>query len=137
MNKQKLSIKIASAIEYYHKDVTKRCTNEGGSCYYSGKTLGLKTKGCLIGQLLPTKTRELLDKDYKEKNVCVINRDAPQLLPQYIRDNIVLFRAFQGLHDGDWCWNEQGLSQEGKELLTSIIKDYDLDREIFIKKGLI
>ena len=62
----KLSEKLGKHLETYTSNPSKRCYIEkvglGAVCKYSGQTLGIKTKGCFIGALLPSKDRIKIDK---------------------------------------------------------------------------
>lgn len=131
-----LSEKLAKNLEYYTNDPTKRCRKEG-ECKYLGETLGLKTKGCFVGSLLPYQTRKLVD-EYIVGDVETLVEREKELdykLPKIITENVNLMGRFQNLHDMDQYWDEYGLTDEGKRYLQKrILYNYDeLDEEDFLQ----
>lgn len=125
MKKQELLIKkMNEAIDYFVADTSRRCTDVG-MCRYSGKTLGLKTKGCMIGCLLPAKDRIALDNG-SCTDFSTIVKERPDLFPKYMKDNTLLWDSLQCLHDVHVNWTKEGLSNIGKDLLKSICKKHDI-----------
>ncbi len=125
-----LSKQLAENLKYYTDNPNKRCISEMG-CKYSGKTLNLETDGCFVGRLFTEETRDKLDALDDEgmsvgELISVCNNRGIEV-PNIISDNIVLMAALQQLHDGDWHWNKNGLSDYGVNNLKNIITDRGLD----------
>ena len=135
MNKEKLSIKIAKELSFFNSNPSKRCVDDS-KCRYSGESLGLKTKGCLIGRLIPKQVR--LDADKKESmGLPRLIEEFGSRVPKYIRDNEDLFSVAQRIHDGECRWNENGLSEAGVDSVKSMIKTYNLNEDVFKEYNLI
>lgn len=128
--KQKFSQMLADNLAYYTANPSgKRCRTTG-NCFYHGKTIGKKTKGCFVGALLPVKTRAKLDQYYPEGksiediigDICdeIVNIE----LPDYMMEYGFLFSKFQDLHDNDYNWTERGLSKIGKNNLREILDTF-------------
>ena len=133
--KKTLSEKLAENLEYFISKSSRRCISPNGLCKYHGKTLGIKTKGCFIGALLPAKTREILDIEHENEDIIdIIKFKKPTFkLPKMITQNQSLMRTFQELHDDNIYWDKRGLSTYGVNELKSIIRNYNLDEEPFNK----
>jgi len=131
-----LSKKLAKELMYFHNYPHKRCTSENYNCAYDGESIGLKTKGCLIGRMLPKETRQQADIDkigdidslidYLEENT---HLKAPKII---CRENEGVLTAFQLLHDSNDSWDENGISEMGLARLESAFRNYPvLNREDF------
>lgn len=135
MNTKELSIKIAETLTYFTDNLKRRCVLDG-KCRYHGETLGLKTKGCFIGALLPVKTRRQLDNvpadSIKGILDCQENGHYGHIqIPKYIKDNIYLFQKLQEIHDENVFWDETGLSDRGVQLIETIISVFKLHKKPF------
>lgn len=126
-----MSKRLAKEVIFFHKNPKKRCISEGG-CRYNGATLGLNTKGCLIGRMLPLKVREQLD-ELAPMSVSRIWETGIEGVPKFIMDegNSRILDDFQGLHDYSHNWDNNGLSSRGIQRLNSLIHEYSLIREDF------
>lgn len=133
--KKSLSQKLADNLDYFVSNPKRRCFLGVYGCKYHGETLGIKTKGCFIGALLPVATRRMLDENKVTNifNVIEYCKENNIKLPKMITDNRNLMSYFQLLHDANHFWNENGLSNEGISELNFIINEYNLDREPFEK----
>ena len=125
MTNEKLSKKIADALMYYVNDTDKRCI-DGTLCKYSGTSLGIRTKGCLIGQFLTPKDRYRADEVGAEDvhNLIEIAENEGINLPNFIYNNPSLMSSLQAIHDNSDNWNlkkKQGLSKSGKARIHNII----------------
>lgn len=137
----KLSEKLAKHLETYTSDPSKRCfasLDDGPVCKYSGKTLGLKTKGCFIGALLPSKDRIKIDEYFGDTGSDVIRlakeyEEIGVKLPKFIKDNRLLMSHLQQLHDNVRYWTDNGLNSNGKEFLLEVIAHHKLNEKDFEK----
>ena len=136
MNIEKLSIKLAKNLEYYVNDPNKRCVNRSGECTYSGKMLGLKTKGCFVGSLMPAKTRLSIDKNIGLGGVDTVIQKSDVFgikIPKFIKDHSNVMTSFQSLHDNSFYWEDGGLSKLGVSILKVIINKHSLNEDPFKK----
>lgn len=120
---QKLAL-LEDTILYYSKKVSRRCTTKTDGikkCKYSGKTLGIKTKGCAIGRLLKSKLRDFLDIEYKDKSSTVsdVFEDLPKSIKEYGESFLTML---QDLHDDDKNWSNEGLTGTGLKRYREIKK---------------
>lgn len=139
----KLSEKLAKHLENYTSDPSKRCRIDldgGGSrCKYSGKTLGINTKGCFIGALLPSKDRIKIDEFFMDNNPSDViqliksHKEIGVKLPKFIKDNRLLMTHLQQLHDNVRYWTSDGLNSKGKEFLLEVITHHMLNEKDFEK----
>lgn len=99
--------------EFYNSN--NRAVNSKGTCLYQATK---NSPGCAIGRWLD------------EKPFCdlTVNSDKVQkFLPKWMTEMGVEFlRLCQMLHDDKNNWNEQGLSQFGKEYCAGIKKQFHL-----------
>ena len=139
-----LSQKLADNLAYYINKPERRCIDTNDGCFYSGESVshqGKKTNGCFVGRLLSPQDRLKADKNLDEiaaGNTTVegLVEFADELgikIPKIISDNVPVMGEFQFLHDTPDFWNENGLTERGKTMLTTIIKDYDLEASYFDK----
>lgn len=130
-----LSEKVAEKLMYYVTKPTRRCVAKNGSCRYSGKTLGINTVGCMVGSFMPPALRRQIDKDdievRKSSSVDSLVNNNNYKLPEIIKNNSKLMGDLQGLHDENYHWNSNGLTEEGKNRLLKIINFHNLDTEPF------
>ena len=134
-----LSKKLAENLAYYTKDVSKRCVDVKHNCRYSGKSLGINTKGCFVGALLPPKLRLQLDSNGNMDVKGIVNiafeSEGKLVLPKIITENTEIMTGFQRLHDDNNLWNSSGLNETGLSRLETLVNKFDeLDMEDF--KGL-
>lgn len=130
-----LSQKLAKNLEYFTSDTKKRCT-DGNLCKYWGGTLGIKTKGCFVGVLLPLKTRKWADSRSGMSVSSLINNAklANIPLPKIITKNVMLMQEFQTFHDSSEYWSKNGLTKIGNSRLKIIIGEYsELNEKDFAK----
>ena len=131
-----LSKKLAENLAYFTKDVSKRCIDDRHNCRYSGKSLGIKTKGCFVGALLPQKLRLQLDR-YGNNGVndivdLAFESEGELVLPKIITENKGIMTGFQKIHDDNSLWNSSGLNENGVKLLIALVNKFDdLDMEDF------
>ena len=138
MTKTELSNQIANAVMYFAEKPKRRNKKERGVCmenlcFYSGKTTGKQTKGCIAGYFLKPQQRINIDTRFTdgidiESLVDLYDFD----LPKIITDNVKLFSYLQGLHDNKTNWEKVGLSKEGKEYLLLIINKFKLVKKPFL-----
>jgi hypothetical protein len=139
----KLSEKLGKHLETYTSDPSKRCyihnVGEGSICRYSGKSIGINTKGCFIGALLPSKDRIKIDEyfgKYHPSDVFTLIKEHEKIgikLPKFIKDNRLLMLHLQQLHDNPRYWTGYGLSSNGKGFLEEIINHHELNEKDFEK----
>lgn len=134
-----LSEKLADNLLYYTSNPKRRCRNSD-ACKYHGKTLGIKTKGCFVGALLPAKTRAWADEVLENVSSCVgeLIKVAEQhnvSIPNIVKDNTKMMQEFQSLHDFNDNWTDNGLSHLGVYKLAFMLRRYDskLSPEPFMK----
>ena len=145
MDKKELSQKIADALRVYVEDPAKRCANPAGGCFYDKDMVAHDTPGCLVGAMIPHELASLLDtginpagpidmilrslRRWKAENNYPRELD---LMPDFIINNGRLFSKLQTLHDVPSNWTREGISVHGREALSEIIDDFELDREPFM-----
>jgi len=135
-----ISKKLADNLAYFVNNTSKRCkiTNEKNgvdSCQYSGKTLGLKTKGCFVGAMLPAPLRISIDEKFPDGiDIQSVLGKKYEKIPAWMYKHPGLLGYFQCLHDIDTYWNkDSGLSNSGKDQLKHIISKYNLNIKDFKK----
>lgn len=147
-----ISERIAKELQFFINNPLKRCRNQGGHmCTYSGVTVGVKTKGCLVGRMLPAHTRVALDKKYPKGasaqtiiDTELSNRRRAKTDPRFkdLRVNGFpkwmlneemgeLLASVQTLHDSDRYWDENGFNNEGRASVKRKIENYGLDPKAF------
>jgi hypothetical protein len=158
MKLEKLSKKLAKHLKYYTDDPSKRCKTSNGGCRYSGVTLDLDTKGCMIGSMLTAKDRLVLDQldlggssikailtDFDDiiegfktyRHVCSKHEKLKDVaIPKWMFSHKVILQNFQNLHDIDLHWvfhNGKAIrfGEQGKRFLNRIIIENDLVRSDF------
>jgi hypothetical protein len=127
-----LSEKLAKNLKYFTSNPKKRCSKDY-NCKYSGKTLGIKTKGCFVGALMTPKQREWADINHIGGVYILIKRSKlfDFKLPNIITENEKIMSDFQSLHDKTVNWDENGLNDNGLTTLKAIIRDHNLDPKPF------
>lgn len=123
---------INKGFAYYQENPKRRCT-KNGTCKYSGETLGIKSKGCFIGQWLKPSERIKADElCVTDVNDLLSNYDEIEV-PKWMKyTNIDLLGDLQTLHDdtsANLYWNENGLTEVGKTRLVYICKNYNIPLE--------
>lgn len=116
---------LEDTVAYYSADPVGRraVVKEGiiGLCYY--RHPDDPSKRCAAGRWIPDEKYDVsLEKkvvDTDEVFVC-LEEEVQKLGKAFVRD-------VQYLHDGSVHWNDEGLSEEGKEYLASIEKKVLLD----------
>ena len=139
--KKSLSEKLADNLAYYINKPERRCIDNQSGCYYSGDTAGKKTMGCFVGKLLSPKDRitadqQLISTASGATGVHALVNYAGLMgikVPNLIKKNVDVMSTFQILHDNCENWDENGLSEEGKIMLTDIINKYNLEKKYFDK----
>ena len=126
-----LEERLAEALNYYVVKPSRRCRTEK-ACAYSGVTLGIKTKGCIVGYFLSAKQRLEWDKA-GVSCLSYLNTKGVNKTPKIILDNLNTFERFQALHDGTNYWDEKGLTDKGIGILKIIIREMKLNPEPFKK----
>lgn len=128
---------LLDALEYYTVDpVGRRCVNSEGTCRYSPYSLNKEetSQGCLIGRLLSPELAKKIDDEIGDINIDSLISGYDYALPEYMNiDNARFLRACQDLHDGRGNWTPTELSEVGKSKVSDIIKEYNLDKELFSK----
>lgn len=89
------------------------------ACCYSHKING----GCAIGRKCSAELADKLDKNFKNKSV--IDNEVFNLLPYELQILGPYFLGrVQSLHDDDTYWDENGLSEQGKNYFQLIQSNY-------------
>jgi hypothetical protein len=121
--KTELQIKQLALLEETAKTYNSdnRCINDEGICKYfvEGKI------GCAIGRLIEDKElcKRLDDSKGKVvKNIKIFNQ-LPEKLKEYTQE---FLSDLQILHDNSDNWNEEGLSETGKKVVSQIIRAHKL-----------
>lgn len=121
IQQKRLSL-LEETVKHYSKNPTERRCSKQGECRYSAETLDLpKSTGCAIGRKLSKKKRLELDKQFGAFSVnAVFDR-----LPKKIKELGVDFLAdLQVFHDVVSYWNNEGLTNDGKEEFERIKNKY-------------
>lgn len=123
---------LEDTVKYYSEDVLRRCV-DNDECRYSPESLNIQdiSEGCAIGRLLP---REIcnklddLDPNLSARSLFDTERYPNLGIPQDILD---LRKGFltdlQALHDLNHHWDENGLSEKGKKLVSIIKQRIETD----------
>lgn len=136
-----LSKQLADNLAYYVEDTNKRCYGNilGGvstlkGCYYSGTTIGKETDGCFVGRFLKPEDRIKVDKillgnphGTDVANLIDIAKENDINIPDIIKNNLKIFEKFQYLHDNEFHWSENSLTNNGRLELKDIIEVHNLD----------
>lgn len=96
--------------------------NKGGndSCHYSPSAT---SEGCSIGRQI--KDKKLCKKfDLKKNTPVELLEGLPEELLEY---GLPFLRVLQRFHDSNECWNENGLTEVGKENYEIIKSNYKLN----------
>jgi hypothetical protein len=131
--KEERLVLLNETIAHYSENVNRRCikTTDAGhfKCKYSGTTIGnAESDGCAIGRLLTPELRIELDAkcgDTRPSGVDDLWSDLPDEIKAYGKAFLV---SLQALHDEIDNWDEQGLSEDGKEYAESIKKGFCLEQ---------
>lgn len=119
---------LLDTINYYSKDTSRRSTN-GNYCTYSPVNSNSKGDGCAIGRWLSPKLKLKLD---SIGNPAVHNQIIFCKLPDWMQEFGVKFLdSVQSLHDTSHCWDNSGLSIQGKKEVNNIIKTYKLNIPLY------
>ena len=126
---------LLDALDYYTADTNRRCVSDSDGCYYNPTSAGKEgiSEGCLIGRHL-TKEQQI-QADNTGGVLSIFNQQkANEILPEWMHEfgELFLFHC-QQLHDGPILWNDGGLTDEGRNRLSIIIKDFELDPTKFEK----
>ena len=106
----------------------KRSTSKGrGFCkYYPTKKT---SKGCAVGMYLSYDVAKKLDK-FEDGSISGIMEDDSKLklLPKWMQKmNPEFLLDLQGFHDTNYFWDENNISEEGKEHVKLICSMHNLD----------
>lgn len=100
---------INQTVKFYSEDPSRRALNENGGCVYRND----EGNKCAVGRCFNEKKANFLsDLDAKsyDKEYCLDNH----LKKKYKGHSIEFWDDLQGLHDSSYCWNSQGLTEQGK-----------------------
>lgn len=104
---------------FYNTD--NRALNDTGDCVYISTD---KSPGCAIGRHIPAELGKKLD-DAPFSGVS--NDDIFNALPYSLKELTKQFLTdIQELHDTAWNWNEEGLTETGKNRVLELKKEFDL-----------
>jgi len=113
---------LNDTVEYYSKDVNRRCGTNATSCFYSPYSVGKGniSDGCAIGRWMTIEQKEAADDKYENTSV----RDLPdELLPNMLKKySLIFLSGIQSLHDSDKYWGAKGLSTSGISKVDNIKK---------------
>ena len=120
---------VLEGLDYFTVDpVNRRCTNINTKnldlCQYQPTKT---SEGCFIGRYLTKEQAERGDNgDLELSELC-------QLVPSLNKLGDLLPLRCQVLHDRSINWDNNGLSSEGKEFLSTIIDQFNMDKSLFTK----
>ncbi len=101
-------------VAFYSEDVNRRAVESGACCYRTRD--GRK---CAIGRYI---LDELYNDSIEGKNALHCNFSSNGMLPLSITSlGIYFLRQVQALHDSSGYWDENGLSEAGKEKYDEIV----------------
>lgn len=105
------------AVAYYSTDVTRRAKyGILNHCLYKTKD----GKKCMIGRYISDENY-----DVKLENLTIHNERIQKSIPKNILElGVEFLHRMQLLHDHDHFWNKDGLTEQGKLELKTIIKDH-------------
>jgi hypothetical protein len=112
-----------------HYNRSNRAAGRFGGCYYRTDD----GKMCAVGMCM---NDEAIDEygDYvgsiSEISGQIINRGESLdsvFKEEYRGHDVFFWDELQGLHDGKWNWTDEGLSEEGEQAVTDLIKKYSDD----------
>lgn len=136
-----LERKLIEGINYYVNNPSRRCISTSGQCYYSGKTAGVKSKGCFIGRFLSPKDRIKADNgltcDTAVRNLIKYSNKLDIKIPNWILTApIMLLAKFQNWHDRKDNWSDNALTDLGNDRLHEILNMYQhiVDKETILSK---
>jgi len=115
-------------LEFYTQDTDRRCVDENNNCLYylEGK------EGCAIGRFLDKEVAQNLDRA-ELKIQTAINRNVAGI-PEWMNGlEAVFLQDIQLFHDLDIYWDltNKTLSNQGKQKVEKILRDYDISEEKF------
>jgi hypothetical protein len=125
---QKQLVFLDDTVAHYNSN--NRCANDqvrcGMGCKYSPETLHLegKSEGCAIGRHLTPELAKELDNGTGNKGVKAVFNKLPDNLKELDASFLTLIQL---LHDNPNYWDENGLSEEGRESYSTIKRVYDLN----------
>jgi hypothetical protein len=128
---------LLDALEYYTVDpVGRRCVDEDNECRYSPVSLGRQetSEGCAIGRLLNSDVAKRIDDRYGSVGIDTLIKKQEKELPDFMNvTNFKFLSKCQNLHDINYYWTKTGLSDIGKNRVSAIIEEYNLDKDKFEK----
>lgn len=112
---------LEDTVRYYSEDVLRRAVSKTGKCQYKTED-GRK---CAIGRhIIKDKDCEAFDMS-KDNTVQEIIRKNPDCLPEHVKElGVVFLINIQKLHDSRLYWNDNGISQEGKQEIEVIKREH-------------
>jgi len=119
---------LVSTVQFYTSE--NRSVHSGtNECLYAPTE---NSPGCAIGRFLNKDLAlELDEKDTKGLAVSFVKLNTPDLFeqfPDWMKEmNISFLRKVQLLHDDSENWNENGISDKGKEIVKEIYEYHELE----------
>ena len=125
---------LLDALEYYCEDPNRRSIDAGQKCCYP--PAHKNTEGCAIGRHLSEGDAIYLEDCYVGTIIDIFNKMKEgiieNVLPEWMsKMNVVFLQSVQNLHDKQQYWDLKSLSLEGKTHHNDIIRNNDLDKELF------
>ena len=117
---------IEETIQYYSEDTSRRALEEGG-CQYTTED----GNHCAVGRCLEEEY-QTTDFEYNQTKGVIQLVDYYQTMDNILREEYRghptdLWERLQRLHDGDFNWDEDGLTGIGIAAANRILEDYKND----------
>lgn len=127
MSKEIMHNMLQDIVTHFSKD-PKGLRSVAGSAltseclYHPDLSVTPKSIGCAIGMYIGWKTA-------KEMDYYGFIDDVPlDMLPEWMRDlNRDFLKKCQSLHDNGFNWDDDGLSENGKDKVMNMCKDFELE----------
>lgn len=124
MKKKTVKEVVLETIEYYENNPERRALSDVGLClYYDNNTKNM----CAVGRCMKDATQEYecgiggLHKGYTEIEEEDVHKEMKE---EYSNIPITVWQHLQSFHDLPDYWDENGLTEDGKQYKESLIKKY-------------
>lgn len=109
---------LDDTVQYYSEDISRRGYELGDGCFYR-----LGDKKCAIGRFIPDEKYSI---EMEDEGATTIKSRFPDCLPPEIEELPSKFlETLQFFHDNAFNWDEEGLTEQGKEYIESLKKEID------------
>jgi len=122
---------LLDTLKYYCEDTSRRCEKDGRCRYHPSSLSHSNSEGCAIGRYLPEDLALKFD-SYEYTDIESVFDELPENLQVLGKEYL---DSIQNFHDSSTNWNtidEEGLTEIGKGRLSQLIKEYELDKNLFV-----